>query len=82
MMGYVLITGPCISCRRIFSYNPNHVPSVRMKNGREDPSGTREPICRHCVERANPIRIKNGLPPITPHPEAYEPLDERELRDE
>jgi hypothetical protein len=39
----------------------------------------REPICRNCVERVNPQRIKNGLEPIVPLPDAYEPVDESEL---
>jgi len=78
-MGYALAHSACIGCGRIFGYNPKHVPSIRMKNGREDPNGEREPVCQDCIERANPIRIRNGLPPIIPHPDAYEPIDENEL---
>jgi hypothetical protein len=43
------------------------------------PTGTREPICRDCVERANPRRIANGLEPIKPHADAYEACPEEEL---
>ena len=65
---------PCISCGRIFSYNPVRVPSWR------DPkTNSREPICLACVERINPKRIANGLEPIVPAPDAYEPCDENEL---
>ena len=73
-MGYVLATGPCIWCDgKIFSYNPMRVPSCSAKTGR------REPICEDCVIRFNPIRIKNGLDPIVPHPDAYTACEESEL---
>jgi hypothetical protein len=48
------------------------VPSVVIKS-------SREPICSDCVERVNPIRIANGLEPIVPLPDAYEPIHESEL---
>jgi len=48
------------------------VPSVRI-------NGVREPICQACVNRANPERIKNGLEPIVPAPDAYKACDEKEL---
>ena len=44
-----------------------------------NPTGTREPICQACVDRANPERIKRGLAPIVPLPDAYEPCNENEL---
>ena len=73
-MGYVFITSACYGCKRIFSYHPNRVPSIR------DPrTGAREPICRACVERANPVRIANGLEPIKPLPGAYDAADETEI---
>jgi NAD-dependent SIR2 family protein deacetylase len=71
-MGYAMATSACIGCGRVFSYNPVRVPSMTVK-------GSREPICRGCVEIVNPRRIANGLAPIVPHPEAYEPCDEGEL---
>jgi hypothetical protein len=74
MMGYAFATSACFGCQRIFSYNPMRVPSIR------DPhTGSREPLCGHCVERVNPQRVKNGLAPIVPLPGAYEPCDESEL---
>ena len=71
-MGYALCHSACIGCNRIFSYNPMRVPSVTV-------NGSREPICRDCVERANPQRIAKGLEPIVPRPDAYDPIDESEL---
>jgi hypothetical protein len=67
-MGYMFVLGQCYGCKRMFSFNADWVPSVPI-------NGVREPICRDCVERANPQRIANGLDPIVPHPEAYEPQE-------
>jgi hypothetical protein len=72
MTGYVTAMGSCIGCKRLFSFNPVRVPSITI-------NGSREPICRDCVERVNPTRIKNGLPPIVPHDDAYDACDESEL---
>lgn len=71
-MGYAYATSTCIGCRRLFSYNPVRVPSVRVL-------GERQPICAVCVARVNPLRLANGLDPIVPLPDAYEPCDESEL---
>jgi hypothetical protein len=73
-MGYALVTSACFGCHQIFSYNPLRVPSIR------DPhTGTKKPICPDCVQRVNPLRVKNGLPPIEPFPDAYDSIDESEL---
>lgn len=71
-MGYAMAMGPCIGCGRLFSFNPVAVPSAVV-------DGVREPICRDCVERANPIRIAKGLEPIVIRPDAYEPVEENAL---
>jgi len=71
-MGYAFCTGPCFGCQRIFNYNPVRVPSIRYQ-------GQRQPICRECVERANPMRVANGLPLIVPAHDAYDACDESEL---
>ena len=71
-MGYAYCMSACFGCGRLFSYNPMRVPSIPI-------NGMREPICETCVARANPERIKRGLPPIVPYPDAYEPCDEQEL---
>jgi hypothetical protein len=70
--GYAIAMSPCIGCGRLFGYNPLRVPSLTWK-------GTREPICQDCVTRINPRRIANGLPPIVPADDAYEPVAESEL---
>lgn len=71
-MGYVMAMGSCFGCGSLFSFNPNSVPSVPI-------NGVRQPICRSCVDRANPMRIKNGLDPIVVRPDAYEPVEENAL---
>jgi len=73
-MGYVFVTSECCGCNRIFSYNPLRVPSIKSPY-----TGEKEPICWECVQQVNPRRIKNGLPPIEPFPDAYDPIDESEL---
>lgn len=67
-MGYMFVMGQCFSCKRMFSFNADFVPSIRV-------DGVREPVCRTCIEIANPVREKNGLPKITINPEAYEPQE-------
>lgn len=71
-MGYALAFSACCSCHRVFGYNPIRVPSVRV-------NGVREPVCRECIERANPLRKQAGLPELVIHPDAYEPVEESEL---
>ena len=72
MTGYVFAMGACVACRQPFTFNPVRVPSLTW-------NGTRQPICRACVERINPKRIANGVPPIEPLPGAYEECEEGEL---
>ncbi len=71
-MGYAMCHGYCFGCGQLFSFNPVRVPSIRINNDRK-------PICRSCVDRVNPTRIKNGLAPIMPAPDAYDACDESEL---
>jgi hypothetical protein len=71
-MGYVTCFSPCINCHRPFTYHPNKVPSALI-------NGTREPICRDCVDRANPLRVARGLAPIEVLPGAYESAEESEI---
>lgn len=73
-MGYAIATSNCFGCGKIFSYNPKAVPSIR------DPkTGEKEPVCRACIDKVNPRRIANGLEPIVPAPNAYDPIEESEL---
>ena len=71
-MGYAMVIGHCASCESVMGFNPHRVPSVRVH-------GVREPVCRACIERANPERIKNGLEPFSIPDGAYEAIDEGEL---
>jgi len=71
-MGYALMMGPCINCGQVFGFNPNKVPSIRVK-------GQREPICKLCVEWANSERKKKGFPLFAINEDAYEPISEEEL---
>jgi hypothetical protein len=68
MTGYMMALGPCYGCGRLFEFNPERVPSIRSPA-----TGAKEPICRECVDHANPQRVQNGLAPIVPLPGAYEP---------
>lgn len=73
-MGYMWAMGACFRCHRVFSFNPELVPSIRVNaQGEFDPNGSREPVCAACVRAVNPRRIRNGLEPIRPLPGAYEP---------
>lgn len=71
-MGFVTAYSACYVCGNLFTYNPMRVPSVPV-------NGVREPLCRACVERVNPGRVANGLPPIVPHRDAYTACNERDM---
>lgn len=64
-MAYMTCMAPCVACERVFSFNPDLVPSVTI-------DGVREPVCQACVDRANPLRIAGGLEPIRVMPGAYD----------
>jgi hypothetical protein len=72
MTGYVFAMGVCYGCKQVFTFNPVRVPSLTI-------NGTRQPICRNCVERANVMRARLGNPPIVPLPDAYDECEESEL---
>jgi hypothetical protein len=72
----VSASGQCYRCKRTFSFNRERVPSIHANaDGTPDPKGARAPICRECVERTNPRRIANGLPPIVILEGAYEAVE-------
>ena len=71
-MGYAFMVADCLCCKQPFSFNPNLVPSHRVNGGKE-------PVCRACIDAANPVRKKKGLAPLTYAPGAYDPVDEAEL---
>lgn len=70
--GYVVAYGTCAGCRKLISFNPLYVPSVRV-------GGVAHPVCRTCIEVANPKRVAAGLEPFVIHPQAFEPLPEHDL---
>jgi hypothetical protein len=75
-MGYIWAMGPCCNCHTIFSFNPERVPSVRIKNGVPAADGIRQAVCRPCVTTWNAKRRAAGAEPIPILPGAYEPADE------
>lgn len=72
--GYVFVMGPCIACKRPFSFNPHHVPSIRIT-----PESPREPVCESCFDTLNEARKAKGLEPWTRQPDAYEAIPEEQL---
>jgi hypothetical protein len=71
IMGVLMAFSGCVVCRRPFFYNPQRVPSIRVQ-------GSREPVCRDCIERANVERARLGLDPLVVLPGAYDPIDEHD----
>jgi len=59
-MACMQLIAECCNCHRLFTSNPATVPTA---NG--------QPICKRCVEWANPIRIARGLAPIPVAPDSY-----------
>jgi hypothetical protein len=74
--GYMWAIGECVNCRRRFSFNPDRVPAIRMRNGRPDAAGVRAPVCSTCYATWNARRIAAGLPAIPALPGAYDLVDE------
>lgn len=68
-MSIMTVLGLCYTCGRRMTFSPTLVPSLPATLTR---TGTKEPVCWTCIERANPERIKNGLPPIEILEGAYE----------
>jgi hypothetical protein len=72
-MAYATVFSACIVCKKVFTYNPHKVPSIRV-------DGTREPVCESCIIRENTRRTLEGLELLPdPHPDAYKPIHESEL---
>ena len=72
MSSFVFITGPCLTCKNIFSYHPNKVPSVRV-------NGVREAVCKTCIDAANIKRREIGMTDLTYADDAYEGCPEAEV---
>jgi len=73
MSGYIFAMGACICCGRVFSFNPNRVPSTTAFNGQ------REPVCQSCMALINSKRQEQGLPAFEIFPDAYEATPESEF---
>jgi hypothetical protein len=71
-MGYALATGSCLICKQMFTFNPVRVPSFRVR-------GSREPICRSCINDINQKRAAAGVHTFVIAPDAYDACDEGEL---
>lgn len=69
MGGFMMVMAHCYACGVPFTCSPTKVPSIPANLTK---TGEKEPVCRGCVERANPERVKRGLAPIQILPGAYE----------
>jgi hypothetical protein len=82
-MGYCIAFGKCVACPAIISFNPNKVPSIRVRWEQGEPipdaNGTREPLCRACAEAINADLRKKGETPPEIAADAYEGCPEEEL---
>lgn len=67
-MAWMIVHGHCINCGYLFSFNPELVPSIRVK-------GEREPVCKDCITRANEARKLAGHSLFWIHPDAYGPQE-------
>jgi len=61
--------GECYVCRDHIIYNILLVPNIGI-------DGERVPLCKECVEYANPIRAAKGLPTFKVFPGAYGPFND------
>jgi hypothetical protein len=68
-MGYAIMYGICVACKRTIAFNPHKVPSLMI-------NGKREPICKNCAERWNELHPENARPI---QDGAYDYMDENEL---
>lgn len=67
-MAWETVTGPCFACGRLFTFNAERVPSIRIE-------GVRRPVCWECMAAANAKREAQGLAPHPILPGAYEPRE-------
>ena len=60
---FMFVIGHCCACHVQITFNPTHVPSLRV-------NGSREPLCRTCAVKWHAIH-RPGKEPVI-HPEAFE----------
>ena len=63
-MGFMMAMGSCFGCKKLFSFNPDRVPSFKG-----------EPICRECIDKVNAKRKEMGSPLWLVPVDAYEPQE-------
>lgn len=81
---HVTCAAACFRCGRVFVFDPYLAPTVPMRRtagGRwaftpVEHGGSPAPACRACVEEANLLRRRDGLPEIEIPPGAYGPEDD------
>ena len=74
--GFAICLATCCACQKSMIANIKHAPSLRIKNGKPDPNGKREPVCETCFNLWNKIhRTDKGLEPVPLHPMAYSYTD-------
>jgi hypothetical protein len=78
-MGVAFCVGHCIACRAFLTYNPMKVPSIRVKDGKPDATGSREPLCRSCAETLYARLKAEGKTPPPISEDAYEACDEGDV---
>jgi len=67
MSGVSYCIGMCAACDGLVIFNPDTVPSIRVR-------GKREPLCLLCAREWNRIhRTERGLPPVEIPETAYVP---------
>ncbi len=86
-MEWMMAIGGCVSCGRVFAFNPNRVPSLRVRRDDQGvpypaPDGVTEPVCEPCVHRLNALRQQNGLDPWPVWADAYAPVGSDDPRAE
>ena len=65
--GNTWATGPCVGCKRLFSFNPEKVTSA------QGPDHVKRPLCRSCAEKVNVILAENGQEQVRILDGAYAP---------
>ena len=73
-MGYITAMGECYVCKKLFSFNPTSVPSIKSPE-----SGEKEPICEDCIAIINTKRSEIGIALWPVSDDAYTYCKEEEL---
>lgn len=69
---YAICFGCCCNCGQPFAFNPMRVPSIII-------DGTREPVCRDCMDAVNAERKQLNMPLIPVAADAYDSCSAEEL---